>query len=206
MRRIHKLTPLPHFNGDNYNRDCFLWNEKSGYISFHGKYKDIFEQTRLQILIDEQHQQCGYTEIYINNEKECHIDHYIKQEYNQNLRFNWNNYIVATKDNNFGANYKDNTYKITEDEYDLIFNPIIDNIENHFYYNEFGMIREDSGKVEKTITVFNLNNKYLKERRTKIINLIEIYKNGGLSSNDIQDTLEEYGFKSVVEQYCNEEE
>jgi uncharacterized protein (TIGR02646 family) len=191
--------PLPHFNGDNYKKDCRTWQ------CFHEKYKEVFEETRLQILIDEQKEKCGYTEIYINDEKECHIDHYVKQEYKQNLKFDWNNYIVATKDNIFGANYKDNTYKIQENEYPLIFNPIVDNVEEYFYYDEFGRIIEDNAKVKKTIEVFNLNHNYLIERREKIITLIDSYKQGGLSFLDIKNTLEDYGFKSVVEQYCKEE-
>jgi len=202
MRKINKLAALPHFNGNNYNNDCRIWSEKSGHISFHGKYKNIFIETRLQILIEEQFQQCGYTEIYIDNEEECHIDHYLKQEHNQNSIFDWNNLIVATKDNSFGANYKDNTYKINRNEYTLIFNPIIDNVENNFHYDELGMIREDLNKVKKTVEVFNLNVKYLRDRRKKIITLIDEFKNGGLSANDIKSTLKDYGFKSVVEQYC----
>ncbi|SFV53269.1 hypothetical protein MNB_SV-13-425 [hydrothermal vent metagenome] len=199
MRKINKLTPLADFNGDNYNRDCTTWK------CFHEKYKEIFYETRFQILVDEQNQQCGYTEIYINNEEESHIDHYVKQEYNQNLKFDWNNYIVATKDNNFGANYKDNTYKIQKSEYALIFNPIFDTVEEHFYYDEFGMIIEDEGKVQKTIEVFNLNHSLLKFKRKQIISLIEYFKNDGLSNLEIKFELEDYGFKSIINQYCKEE-
>ena len=197
MRRINKLTPLPFFNGKNYKK-CHTWQ------CFHEKYKDVFEETRLQMLIDEQKQQCGYTEIYINDERDSHIDHYIKQEYSNVLRFDWDNYIVATKDYDFGANYKDNIYKIKKSEYKDIFNPIIDNVEEYFYYDELGMIREDDGKVQKTIEVFNLNDEYLQERRKKIITLIRGYKNK-LSNNDIKLALESSGFKSVVNQYCKEE-
>ena len=198
MRRINKLTPLPSFDGNHYKK-CRTWQ------CFHEKYKDVFEETRLQILIDEQKIQCGYTELYINDESDSHIDHYQKRDYYPNLTFDWNNYIVATKDYRFGANYKDNVYKIRKSEYKDIFNPIIDNIEEYFYYNELGMIREDEGKVQKTIKVFNLNHVYLVERRVKIIEAINAYKNGGLSLDKIKSELETSGFKSVVNQYCKED-
>jgi uncharacterized protein (TIGR02646 family) len=202
MRKINKLTPLPYFNGDNYNIDCRIWGTINGHITFHGKYPEIYQDTRLQILFDEQLLQCGYTEIYINNEEESHIDHYKKREHFPNLTFAWNNLIVATKDSKFGANYKDNTYKIRPHEYNLIFNPVIDNVEQYFYYDEFGMIREDEGKVKKTVEIFNLNYDLLKFKRKQIIDLIEYFKKDGLSFNEIKDTLELYGFRSVVEQYC----
>ena len=198
MRKINKLTPLPHFNGDNYRR-CSTWQ------CFHEKYKEIFEESRLHILIDEQKQQCGYTEIYINDERDSHIDHYIKQEHDKNLKFDWSNYIVATKDDDFGARYKDNTYKIQQNEYTLIFNPIVDNVEEHFYYDEFGKIREDEGKVKKTIEVFHLNHKLLIFKRKQLLSLIEYFQDDGLSNNEIKSQLETSGFKSIIEQYCKEE-
>jgi len=202
MRKINKLTPLPHFNGNNYNGNCRIWEKKDGHITFHGNYHDIYEDTRWKILVDEQNQLCGYTELYIENFEESHIDHYKKRDHFSNLTFDWDNLIVATRDNNFGANYKDNIYKINKNEYSLIFNPVTDNVENHFYYNELGIIREDEDKVKKTIEVFNLNNNYLKARRKSIITMINNYKNSGLSTNEIREILIGSGFKSVVEQYC----
>jgi len=205
MRKINKLTPLPNFNGNNYNGNCRIWSEKYGHITFHGNYRNIYIETRLRILNKEQFKQCGYTEIYINNEIECHIDHYMKQEYDNNLIFDWNNLVVARKDNDFGANYKDNNYKISKTEYSLIFNPVIDNVEEYFYYDEFGMIRADEGKVKKTIEVFNLNHPLLNARRANIIKLIDMYKKGGLSKNDIKSSLTNSGFKSVLNQYLYKE-
>jgi len=202
MRRINKLAPLPNFNGNNYNGDCFYWGKQKRDIYFHGKYKDIYEKTRCKILIHEQNKLCGYTEIYINEPKKSHIDHYVKQEHNQHLKFDWDNYIVATKDDDFGARYKDNTYKIEKNEYSTIFNPISDDVETFFYYDEFGKIREDIGKIKKTIEVFNLNYKVLQERRKQLITLIQSYENTNLTKDDIKSFLQEYGFKSVVEQYC----
>ncbi len=203
MRKINKLTPLPHFNGRNYKVDCEVWScKRCTDITFHSKYPDIYQETRWQILVDEQNQQCGYTELYIEKLEESHIDHYKKREDFSDLTFDWDNLIVATNDINFGAKYKDNIYKIQPHEYGLIFNPVIDHVENDFYYNEFGMIREDEGRVKKTVEVFNLNDEYLKARRKKIIDMIDSFKNGGLSTLDIKNIIEKDGFKSVVEQYC----
>jgi len=205
MRKINKLTPLPHFNGNNYNIDCKIWScKKCTDITFHKKYKNIYEDTRWQILIDEQNQLCGYTELYIENLEDSHIDHYKKREHFPNLTFEWNNLVVATKDNDFGANYKDNTYQLEKTEYTSIFNPVTDSVEEYFYYDEFGMIREIEGKVKKTVEVFHLNDSYLKERRAKVIKLIDDYKKGGLSSTEILTELEQYGFKSVLNQYLKE--
>jgi len=205
MRKINKLTPLPNFNGHNYNTDCKIWScKKCTDITFHNKYKNIYEDTRWQILIDEQNQLCGYTELYIENLEESHIDHYKKREHFPNLTFDWNNLVVATKDNIFGANYKDSNYKIEENEYSSIFNPVIDNVENYFYYDKFGMIREDKGKVEKTVEIFNLNHSLLKFKRKEIIDMIEFFKNDDLSKDEIQIQLEPYGLTSVLNQYLKE--
>jgi len=207
MRKINKLTPLPNFNGNNYNIDCKIWScKKCTDITFHNKYKSIYEDTRWQILIDEQNQLCGYTELYIGNLEDSHIDHYRKREDFSTLTFEWNNLVVSIGGKNlenlpYGAHYKDNTYKIKKTEYSSIFNPVIDNVENYFHYDEFGMIRADEGKVKKTVKVFNLNHPYLKERRANIIKLIDMYKKGGLSKNDIESSLTNSGFKSVLNQY-----
>jgi len=199
MRKINKLIPLPHFNGSNYNGDCSLWTCKNcNEITFHNKYKNVYEETRLQILTDEQNQLCGYTEIYINELKECHIDHYKKREFASELTFDWANLIVATKDDGFGANYKDNTYSIQRTEYIEIYNPVTENIK--FTYNEFGAIVEEEGKIKKTVEIFNLNCESLKRRRASIITTIQALKNDNNDIEDIKASLENAGFLSVVEQ------
>lgn len=199
MRKINKLTPLPHFNGDNYNNNCFIWTCKNcTNITLHNTYQDIYQNSRLQILTDEQNQMCGYTEIYINELEECHIDHYKKREFFPELTFNWDNLIVATKDNDFGANYKDNEYKIQKAEYIKIFNPVIDEVK--FKYTTSGEIVETDEKIKKTVEVFNLNYEPLKNRRKKLITTIKSYKDGGLNNDEIKTALNTAGFISVIEQ------
>jgi len=202
MRKINKQTPLANFNGDNYNNDCTLWTcKRCDQITFHNKYKDIYEETRLQILTDEQNQLCGYTEIYINELEECHIDHYKKREFFSELTFDWDNLIVATKDDDFGANFKDNKYNsngIQKSEYTDIYNPVIDDIP--FEYDEFGAIIEEEGKIKKTIEVFNLNCESLKQRRKNIIITIQSLKKDGDEIDEIKSSLDDAGFLSVIEQ------
>lgn len=199
MRKINKQTPLANFNGNNYNNDCTLWSCKNCHqITFHNKYKDVYEEARLQILTDEQNQLCGYTEIYINELEECHIDHYKKREFFPELTFDWGNLIVATKDDDFGANFKDSNYKIQKKEYSEIYNPVVDDIP--FKYNQWGEIIEEDGKIKKTVEVFNLNYESLKRRRADIITIIQAMKKDNNDTEDIKVSLENAGFLSVIEQ------
>ena len=201
MRKINKGNPIPGFNGNNFNNNCNNWSD------FHEDYKNIFEESRLVILTDEQNQLCGYTEIHINKLIDCHIDHYKKKNsaFFPELIFDWNNLIVATKDSDFGANYKDNKSDIQVNDYDNIFNPVIDNVENYFYYTFWGEITpkpEISGsekeKVKKTIEVFNLNHNSLKDRRKNLIRKISCY--GEMAKENILTALENSGFESVINQ------
>lgn len=192
MRKINKSTPLAHFNGRNYNNSCRTWQD------FHKDHKDIYEETRLQILTEEQNGLCGYTEIYINELEKCHIDHYKKRAFFPDMTFDWNNLIVATKDDDFGANFKDSVYKIKKEEYSDIYNPVTDDIT--FEYDEWGEIVEQEGKIKKTVEVFNLNCKSLKRRREDIITTIRALKNAGGLEEDIRSSLKDTGFVSVLEQ------
>ena len=199
MRKINKRTPLANFNGPNYKNICSNWD------CFHKKYKDVFQEARLQILIDEQNGLCGYTEIYIQNEEESLIDHYKKKNsaFYPSLVFEWSNLIVATKDSEFGANFKDNKCHgnnrgIQKIEYREIYNPVIDKIK--FTYDAFGAIVEEEGKIKKTVEVFNLNCESLKRRRANIISTIQALKKENHNIEDIKISLKDAGFISVQEQ------
>jgi len=195
MRKINKSTPLAHFNGKCY-KDCFDWD------CFKSRYYDIFSEARFKILTEEQNQLCGYTEIYIGDDEESHIDHYIKRADNNRLTFEWNNLVVAIADNDFGANFKDNKCHgknkgITEEEYSDIYNPVTDDIT--FEYDEWGAIIEQEGKIKKTVEVFNLNCESLKRRRADIITTTRALKNAGELEEDIRSSLKDTGFVSVLE-------
>ncbi|MCP5063982.1 MAG: TIGR02646 family protein [Ignavibacteriae bacterium] len=190
MRKIDKGQPLESFTQ-------FIENDKPiNWEDFQKRGKTIFEKTRLQILSKEQNYQCGYTELYISEPLKCHIDHYKKKSIYPQLEFEWNNFIVATKDSLFGANYKDSSYKIKKEDYNLILDPTIDNAQEYFLYNSWGEITSNKNlgelekeKVNKTIEVFNLNHRSLIEYRKKIIQNVLSYKSQ-LSKSVIEFVLE----------------
>lgn len=199
MRKINKQTPILGFNGSKFGNNCSNWDD------FHKNHHNVYEQTRLQVLISEQDSIDGYTEIYINELKDCHIDHFKKKSIYPQLTFDWNNLIVATKDSEFGANYKDNQSGINTSTYSMIFNPVTDNVENYFHYNQWGEIEPKQGIAEadevkaiKTIEVFNLNHKSLVERRKVLIKTINSCI--GINKIDLLSMLATSGFKSLVEQ------
>lgn len=200
MRKIDKGDHSILFDDFVTKYSPTIWDE----IHVIGDPKDAFEDTRFKILTDEQNQLCGYTEIYINDLTDCHIDHYKKRSLFSELTFEWNNLIAATKDSNFGAIYKDNKSGIQKDDYNNIFNPIIDNVEVHFYYTIWGEVlpKTISGvnnqKATNTIAIFNLNHNSLKNRRKSLIRMISDY--GGMAKKDILTALESSGFRSVINQ------
>ena len=109
-------------------------------------------------------------------------------------------------DEKFGAKYKDSKHGIKKGEYESILNPVIDDAKKFFEYSEFGEIlpkqgitATDKAKAKKTLDVFNLNHPGLVNRRLTRIKMIESINN--LSFEEIQESLEESGFKSLVEQY-----
>lgn len=123
--------------------------------------------------------------------------------------FNWHNLIVSDNNGAFGAKYKDNTNRIKRTEYVQIFNPVEDDVQGYFYYNEFGLIEPVEtleepikSKVHKTVEVFNLKNPSLVERRKQLIRDIRSYQQVGLDNETIKNTLSSQGFKSLIEQYC----
>lgn len=199
MRKIDKGTPVAGFNGNNFNNSCTTWSE------FHKEHKEMYEKSRCVILTDEQKQLCGYTEIYIDDLKDCHIDHYKKRSLFPELTFEWNNLIAATNDSEFGAKYKDNKSGIQSNDYDNIFNPVTDNVENYFNYTAWGEVTPKTAisemnnrKAKKTIEAFNLNHTSLKDRRKKLTNLIRSYRE--ITKEDIFAVLKNYGFRSTINQ------
>ena len=200
MRKINKGDHSPLFDNFVTKYSPTHWDE----IHAEGDPKDAYQDTKLKILIDEQNQLCGYTEIYIN-ELNCHIDHYKKRSVFPELTFDWNNLIVATYDDNFGARYKDNKSGIQANDYNNIFNPVVDNVENYFDYTTWGEVTPktaisevDNQKAIKTIEVFNLNHNSLKNRRKNLISMISCYRE--MAKEEILTALENLGFVSVINQ------
>ena len=159
---------------------------------------------RFYILCKEQECLCGYSEIPLEPENDSsHIDHFVKREFDARKTFDWNNFIVSTIDDDFGGKYKDNTYKIKIEEYRLIFNPVIENMSDYIDYNGNGEIEPAKNiddfhkeKVKKTIEIFNLNFRSLKERRKKL--LIQLNSCKECKKEDLSLMFKDYGFISLT--------
>ena len=145
------------------------------------EWKDISpirEQIRLHILKIEQNYQCAYTGISLKgNNDDSHIDHYKKQNMFPEERFNYNNMFVSTNNEKFGAKYKDK--HITEAEYNLLINPVLEDPNEYFEYYSSGEIysKNNSEKGKKTIELLQLNHRFLTKRRKDKIKIFNSYKN-----------------------------
>jgi uncharacterized protein (TIGR02646 family) len=167
--------------------------------------KPTYNEIRRTILVEEQDKRCAYTELPFSNEEDAHIDHYKVRSQYPNSIFDWNNLLCSVKDSDFAANHKDSNFKIGSKlaTYNEIFNPVLDHVENHFYYNKLGEIEsktdEYKPKVTKTVEVFNLNHTSLKSKREAILREIEEIK-GLIPNEDIEQVYQNRGFLSVVRQ------
>lgn len=207
MRKINKGSPIASFKDFRDNNPVADWNldfskpRCAGHIT----YLD----TRATILVEEQDCICGYSEIPIEDERYCHIDHYKKRNMFPEHAFNWSNLIAACNDEDFGAKYKDNKSDIKKTDYLKLFDPVTDSVQDYFYYNERGEIEPHptlsdptlQAKVQKTIEVFNLQDNSLVNRRKVIINQIKAC--AGLTKQELYDAMKFGGFISLIEQYTS---
>lgn len=202
MRRLNKGKPLSEFVTYRVRHAPKNWDE------FGDGCGTLKQQMTQVMLTDEQDSLCGYTELPIGSRDTCHIDHYKKRSQFPSLIFEWDNFVVATMDDDFGARYKDLVYRIQIHEYSQIINPVLTNAQDYFYYPDYdlgnilpklGLDATKKAMAEKTIEVFNLRHPALKRKRGQVIQLISDY--GDLPSADIRACLVDYGFKSLVEQY-----
>ncbi|GJQ06326.1 hypothetical protein CAPN010_04840 [Capnocytophaga cynodegmi] len=197
MRKINKASPPSSFTDFVREKSPINWSCCPSNVKQEAREQMILEQDFL----------CGYTEIYID-ENDCHIDHYIKRDINNSLCYDWNNLIVAVNDNDFGAKHKDsggNRVKSLAD-YSNLLNPVTDNTQAFFKYTLDGTINiadnlsnNDKTKAQHTIEVFNLNHSSLKKRRKEIAHMIVSLRKGGLSDQEVLNTLKTSGFRSFVE-------
>lgn len=207
MRKINKNSPLASFTDFRRKNPGADWNihfSKPG-CSGHSMYLE----TRATILVVEQDCICGYSEIPIEDERDCHIDHFRKRNMFPEHAFNWDNLVAASNDEDFGAKYKDNKSGIRKPDYSSFFNPVVDSVQEYFYYNQRGEIEPHPtlsdpilvAKVKKTIEVFNLQDKSLVNRRKTLID--QIKDCAGLTKHEIFEALKLGGFISLIEQYAN---
>jgi len=166
--------------------------------------------TRKYILEDEQSNQCAYTELPLEYEKNnSHIEHLKRKDsaFYPELTFEWSNLFVSCNSDDFGGKYKDGKYLKGKTKADnaLIINPSLENPNEYFELTNWGelTIKADlqgiaKTKAEETIKAFNLNHNSLQDRRREMIQSVNDYKNGGLDSEMIIDFLSGSGFKSVI--------
>lgn len=209
MRKINKdsvLASFTDFKNKNVGAD---WNINFSRPGCPGH--PTYLETRLTILISEQDCICGYSEIPIENEQDCHIDHFRKRSMFPEHAFNWDNLIAACNDDDFGAKYKDNKSGIKKSDYREFFDPVVDSVQDYFYYNERGEVEPHpelsepamQAKAARTIEVFNLQDKSLISRRKSIIQQIKACSNG-LSPEEVLEALKFVGFRSLIQQYTRE--
>lgn len=198
MRKINKGNPISSFTEFVNRHHPTRWEDA----------KDVSRTWREYILEYEQYQLSGYTEEPLRADK-SHIDHFRKRSLFSSLIFDWNNFIVDSVDETYGAKYKDNVVKTSEENNRLI-NPVTEDASHFFKYQINGKIdvadglcNEDIGRAEYTIGAFNLNESSLVERRRIIMNtIIDSYND--LNDEAILDALKTEGFTSVVEQLLKE--
>ena len=195
MRRINKGVPFDDFVKYLDKHKPSKWEELNGELRYN---------MRLHILLYEQDCLCGYSEIPLDAENtSSHIDHFVKRDYDHSKIFDWDNLVVSAIDEDYGGKYKDNTYKIKQNEYAQIFNPTKDDMGQYIEYLRDGRIAPRNGiqdaindKILKTIEVFNLNCRSLKNRRKQL--LIELDSCSGLPKEELKHTFEKNGFISLI--------
>ena len=200
MRRINKGVPFDDFVEYLNKHKPSKWEDING---------DLKSNMRLHMLVNEQDCLCGYSETILEAENtSSHIDHFVKRAHDSNKIFDWNNFIVSTIDEDYGGKYKDNTYKISKEEYAQIFNPVFEDMAPYIEYLGDGRIvpksniqDSESIKVLKTIEVFNLNSPSLKNKRRDLL----CYLNdcSGLKKEDIMQNFRSFGFVSLVNWFIN---
>lgn len=198
MRKIDKGAPVLSFTEFVSQRHPTTWEDA----------KDVSHIWRKYILECEQHRMSGYTEEPVRLDS-SHIDHFRKQSLFNALVFDWNNFIVDSKNETYGAKHKDNVVR-TKEENERLINPAVEDAGHFFRYELNGRINlaeglndEERARAEYTVKAFNLNESSLMERRRVIINtMLEPYKD--LTDDVILEALADEGFTSVVEQLLRE--
>ena len=200
MIQIEK-TPYPEF---------INFVQRNNPQNWEGLAAVVRTNTRKYILENEQSNQCAYTELPLEYEKNnSHIEHLKRKDsaFFPELTFEWTNLFVSCYSDDFGGKYKDGKYLKGKTKADnaLIINPSLENPNLYFELTNWGelTIKADlqgiaKTKAEETIKAFNLNHNSLQDRRREMIQSVNDYKNGGLDSEMIIEFLTGSGFKSVI--------
>ena len=208
MRHITKKEPIPEFL-------AFL--EKGAHVNWEEirdgkKYPDLYRKCRDQILIEEQDCISGYTEMPLDSEGNIHIDHFKKKgmSWKPDQTFNWDNFIVDSRDSGYGACYKDKHIN-SKTDYEKLINPVEEDPRDYFTYLSNGRIVPKKGlgefglaKAQFTLDSFNLQCEYLNSKRLSVMKTVEPYLSA-FTRVEILKILSSNGFTSVIEYVCESE-
>lgn len=153
-------------------------------------------------ILTEQSYLCAYTEVYLSGGDNCHIDHYHTRNLFPEETFSYDNMLVSCNSEIFGAKYKDKQIKEKSDYEDLI-NPLEEDPMDYLEFTFFGDVVavDASERGEKTISVFNLNEKSLVERRKiAAVNLVSMLDS--LTEEDMVSAMGE--FETMIRQLYRE--
>lgn len=170
-------------------------------IDFHRIWREL-------ILTIEQDGLSGYTEVPLRID-DSHIDHFYKRSLFVHKVHSWDNLVVDTIDETYGAKYKDKNIRIATDNIKVI-NPVREDPNSFFRYKVDGRIvsrdtlsEEERDRANYTIDVFNLNEPSLVYRRKELLS-IDLNAYGNVSLAQLKVWLKDLGFPSVLEQMYNE--
>lgn len=194
MRKISKGEP--HEGIENFDRQ----SDWTLSFEFHRLWRE-------HILEHEQHGISGYTEEPLRIDG-THIDHFYKRSLFKDKVHSWENLIVDSIDETYGAKFKDRSVNSREDNLKLI-NPVTEDPRRFFRYNVDGKIvpletlsETDRQRAEFTRDSFNLNEPSLVERRRTLMKIA--HNIGDATLEQLLDWLKNFGFPSVVEQIYKE--
>lgn len=168
-------------------------NWSTDFINAH---HDLYEFCR-ELLEGDQGEISAYSELKLDHKQKykVHIDHFRKEDSYPGLIFEWENYVVDNHDHDFGSDYKDKHIKNIDHNEKLI-DPVHEEPKQFFTYQLSGKmvplpsLSDDMKERAKfTIDSFNLNYKYLQDRRADLIQIIRDYQKGKLDKSIIRDII-----------------
>jgi len=169
---------------------------------------NIRARLREDILLQEQSLLCAYCEKEIDdNPDKSNIDHYRTRHLFPKNTLDYNNLFVSCNSKVSCSYIKDN-YKLEQNDYQKIVNPVVEDPDDYFEYGFAGDIlvkdnlsSSDKIKAEFTIKVFALDNKSLIETRKSLALMVKTYVEQNYLMSEIFSYLNDY--KSFIANIYN---
>lgn len=203
MKKINRSTVLAAFRElINSNKRPLNWN---AFSSPNSPHHELYQHVRTLLLAD-QLNTGGYTELPLSPDDNIHIDHFRKKNMFPQLTFEWENFVIDEVNNDkYGADYKDKNVSI--EDYDNLISPVLDNPEYYLTYIQDGTMipRRDLTELaeikraEETIRLFNLNHPDLVHRREGLIKVLQQLKSNNISKEETFDSMSVAGFHSLID-------